>query len=207
MTMAVDIGTSGLRIVTPDDDTVLDLEPIQGLWTEEQYLKLTDHSRRLIEFTNGAIAVQPMPTDKHQAISQFLFVALLEFIQPLGGKVHYAPLRIQIGEGKFREPDILLVRDTNDPRRQNRYWLGADLVVEIVSPDDPERDTKVKRADYAHAGIPEYWLVNPADETITVLNLAGHGYVEHGVFRRGGTATSVLLKGFATPVGAVLDAV
>jgi hypothetical protein len=33
------------------------------------------------------------------------------------------------------------VRDANDPRRQNQYWLGADLVVEIVSPDDPERDT------------------------------------------------------------------
>lgn len=205
--MAVDIWTGGLRIVAPDDDTVLDLEPIQGLWTEEQYLKLTDYSRRLIEFTNGAIEVQPMPTDKHQAISQSLFLALLEFIQPLGGKVHYAPLRVQIGEGKFREPDLLLVRDTNDPRRQNRYWLGADLVVEIVSPDNPERDTKVKRVDYAQAGIPEYWIVNPVDETITVLKLAGDGYVEHGVFRRGGTATSILLSGFATAVGAILDAV
>ena len=205
--MAVELRTGGLRIVAPDDDTVLDLEPIQGLWTEEQYLRLTDHSRRLIEFTNGAIEVQPMPTDRHQAISQSLFLALFEFIQPLGGKVHYAPLRVQIGEGKFREPDLLLILDANDPRRQNRYWLGADLVVEIVSPDDPERDTKVKRVDYAHDGIPEYWIVNPGDETITVLKLAGDIYVEHGVFRRGGTATSNLLSGFATPVDALLDAV
>ena len=45
--MAVELRTGGLRIVAPDDDTVLDLEPIQGLWTEEQYLRLTDHSRRL----------------------------------------------------------------------------------------------------------------------------------------------------------------
>jgi Uma2 family endonuclease len=52
-----------------------------------------------------------------------------------------APLRIQVRPGKFREPDILLVRDAHDPRRQHRYWLGADLVVEIVSPDNPERDT------------------------------------------------------------------
>jgi hypothetical protein len=41
------------------------------------------------------------------------------------------------------------VRNANDPRRQNRYWLGADMVVEIISPDNPERDTREKRADYA----------------------------------------------------------
>lgn len=63
--------------------------------------------------------------------------------------------------------------DARDPRRQNRFWLGADLVVEVVSEDDPERDTKVKRADYASAGIPEYWIVNPLDNTITVLVLEG----------------------------------
>ena len=163
--MAVDIRASDLRIVGHDNDTVLDLRPIQGLWTEEQYLTMTDHSRRLLEFEDGYIKVLPMPTDKHQAISQFIFLALLAFIQRIGGKVQYAPLRLQIRSGKHREPDILLVRDANDPRRQNRYWLGADLVVEIVSPDDPDRDTKIKRADYAEAGIPEYWIVDPEAES------------------------------------------
>ena len=116
--MAVDLHSSELRIVGPDNDTVLDLRPIQGLWTEEQYLALTDHSRRLLEFDDGYIEVLPMPTDKHQAISQFIFLALLGFIQGIGGKVQYAPLRLQIRPGKHREPDILLVRDANDPRRQ-----------------------------------------------------------------------------------------
>ncbi len=50
--------------------------------------------------------------------------------------------------------------DANDPRRQNRFWLGADLVVEAVSEDDPERDTVDKVADYAEAKIPEYWIIN-----------------------------------------------
>ena len=113
--MAVDIRSSELRIVGPDNDTVLDLRPIQGLWTEEQYLTMTDHSRRLLEFRDGYIEVLPMPTDKHQAISQFIFLALLGFIQGIGGKVQYAPLRLQMRPGKHREPDILLVRDANDP--------------------------------------------------------------------------------------------
>jgi len=34
----------------------------------------------------------------------------------------------------------------NDSRNQNSFWLGADLVVEIVSPDNVERDTVIKRA-------------------------------------------------------------
>jgi Uma2 family endonuclease len=204
--MTVDMHSRELRIVGHDNDTVLDLRPIQGLWTEEQYLTMTDHSRRLLEFDDGYIEVLPMPTDKHQAISQFIFLALLAFIQGIGGKVQYAPLRLQIRDGKHREPDILLVRDANDPRRQNRYWLGADLVVEIVSPDDPERDTKVKRGDYAEASIPEYWIVDPQEETITVLRLESDSYIEHGLYHRGETATSVLLTDFAMSVDAALDA-
>jgi len=38
-----------------------------------------------------------------------------------GGRVLFAALRMQVRPGKFREPDILLLRDANDPRCQNRY--------------------------------------------------------------------------------------
>ena len=204
--MAVEADGQGLRIVAPDNDTLLDLEPLQGLWTEEQYFKLTDHSRRLLEFTDGSLEVLAMPTDRHQVISRFLFLALFAFMQARGGTVLYAPLRLQIRAGKYREPDLLLVRDASDPRRQNRFWLGADLVVEIVSPDDPERDTIIKRADYAQARIPEYWIVNPVDETISVLTLADDAYMEEGVFQRGQQARSILLDGFVVAVPDVFDA-
>ncbi len=107
---------------------------------------------------------------------------------------------------KYREPDLLALLDSRDPRKQNAFWLGADLVVEIVSPDNPSRDTVTKRVDYAEAGIPEYWIVNPLDETFTVLRLTGGQYVEHGAFRRNDTATSVLLPDFAASVAAVFDA-
>ena len=147
-----------------------------------------------------------MPTEHHQAMLEYLFIALRTFIEQLGGKARFAPLRLQVHAGRFREPDILLVRDANDPRRQDRFWLGADLVVEIVSPDDPERDTVVKRADYAAAGIPEYWIVNPEASTITVLVVEGDAYREAGVYRRGEHAASVLLAGFGVAVDAVLEA-
>jgi Uma2 family endonuclease len=115
-------------------------------------------------------------------------------------------LRVQLRPGKYREPDLLLVLDQTDPRNQEALWFGADLVMEVVSPDNPERDTRVKRVDYAEGGIPEYWIVNPLSESITVLRLEGTQYVEHGVFRRGDQATSALLPEVAIPVDAVFDA-
>ncbi|HMQ31161.1 MAG TPA: Uma2 family endonuclease, partial [Chloroflexaceae bacterium] len=150
--------------------------------------------------------VLPTPTRRHQAISLFLLLGLLAFVRPRGGAVYYAPLRLQVRRGKFREPDLLLVTNTADPRAQDEFWLGADLVVEIVSPDKPQRDTEEKPVDYAEAGIPEYWIVNPVTDTITVLVLEGGAYAEHGLFRRGDYAASKLLDGFRMSVEEVLDA-
>jgi Uma2 family endonuclease len=201
---------TGVETYPPTDwkDLLAEIMPPQGTWTDEQYLVLTDHTNRLIEFTDGCLEVLPAPTDRHQAILGFLFLMFFTFINPRGGKVHFAPLRLRIRPGKFREPDLLLVLDANDARRQNRFWLGADLTVEVVSskPDDQKRDTVDKRADYAEARVPEYWIVNPETEAITVLRLEGEAYQEVGQFRRGDTATSVLLAGFSVPVTDVLDA-
>jgi len=195
-----------VRLVWPRSGTELDLAPLQGLWTAEMYLRLTDQTNQLIELTDGVLEVLPMPTRKHQRILAFLYALLLEVMRPVGGEALFAPLRLRIRPEKFREPDLLLLLDRDDPRNQETCWLGADLVLEIVSPDDPERDTVVKRADYAEARIPEYWIVNPIDETITILTLAGESYTEHGVFRRGQQAISRLIPAFAVSVDAVFDA-
>jgi Uma2 family endonuclease len=183
------------------------LFPAQGEWSEDDYLWLTDHTRCLVEFTDGHIEVLPMPTDAHQRIVLFLYRALYAFLAAReAGIVLVAPLRLRVRTGRYREPDLLLLLSANDPRRSNRYWTGADLVVEVISPDDPKRDLVRKRREYARAGIPEYWIINPATEQILVLRLAGTTYVEHGVFARGTQATSALLEGFTVAVAAVLEA-
>lgn len=80
--------------------------------------------------------------------------------------------------------------------------------MEVVSggPDDRVRDLVAKRRDYAEAGIPEYWIVDPEAETVTVLRLDGSEYGVHGVFRRGATATSAHYAGLSVAVDAVFDA-
>ena len=187
-------------------DLLAEILPRQGTWSEEEYLVLTSHRSRLIEFTDGLLEVLPVPTDRHQTLLKFLFLAFFQFIEPRAGKVQFAPLRLRIRAGKFREPDLLLLLSATDPRRQNRFWLGADLALEVVSEEKPERDLVDKRTDYAEAQVPEYWIVNPQTESITVLRLRGAAYEEAGTYRRGESATSVLLPEFSIAVAGVFDA-
>jgi Uma2 family endonuclease len=205
--MSTRVGTAR-EFTSPGDlkRLLLDLLPGQGNWSEEEYLWLTDHTNRLVEFTDGHIEILPMPTDRHQTILEFLFLAFNSYLMPLGGKAHMAGIRLRIRSKKFREPDLIVLRSAKDPRRRDRYWKGADLTLEVVSKDKRQRDLTEKRGDYAEGGVPEYWIVNPFSETITVLRLEGNAYVEHGVFGRGTTATSALLTGFAVSVDAVMDA-
>ena len=180
--------------------------PPQGQWSEEEYLVLTDHRSRLVEFTDGFLEVLPVPTDEHQSLLKFLFLAFFGFFERRGGSVQFAPLRLRIRPGKFREPDLLVLLSASDARRQSRFWVGADLTVEVVSEDKPERDLLEKRCDYAEARIPEYWIVNPQNQTITVLRLVGDAYEEAGVHRRGQSAASFLKPEFSVVVDQVFDA-
>jgi Uma2 family endonuclease len=184
-----------------------DLFPPQGGWQELDYLDL--ETNRLIEFNDGHIEVLPMPSPRHQYIVLFLYELLRRFVrQNKVGRVLVAPLRVRVSRRKFREPDVVFLLAKNLGQERERYWDGADLVMEVVSPDDPQRDLVTKRRDYAEAGVAEYWIVNPLDEKITVLSLppGGEAYVVQGVFGRGEMAESGLLAGFTAVVSDVFDA-
>ena len=187
-------------------EQMAELLPPNDKCSAEEYLSLSARTNHLVEFAEGSIEVLPIPTDRHQAIVEFLFLLLYDYASRTDGKARFAPLRLRIAEGRFREPDILYLRAADDGRRGERFWTGADLVMEVVSPDDPARDHATKRNEYAEAGIAEYWIVDPQDETITVLRLAGQVYVEHGRFVRGQMANSALLAGLSADVTSALDA-
>ncbi len=127
------------------------------------------------------------------------------FVERIGGIVLFAPFRLRLHTGRFREPNLLVLRSADDARRHDAYWEGADLVVEVLSEDDPERDKVTKRREYAEAGIPEYWIVDPADEEITVLHLKDGAYREQCRCDREGRAKSGILEGFVVEARAVFD--
>ena len=197
------------RIGTPTWEMAR-LFPEQGDWSEAEYLGL--FTRQLIEFTDGVLEFLPMPTRMHQRLAQWLFSRMNSFVEARKlGEVYLAPLRVKLRSGKYREPDVVYLskarvaplKDMKEPP------LGADLVVEVMSDgeENRQRDLETKRQDYAEAGIPEYWIVDPDARTVTVLELDGSEYFARGVFGDGELAQSRLLPEFAVEVTEWFDSI
>ncbi len=182
------------------------LYPEQGEWSEEEYLELTDHANRRIEFTEGRLEFLPMPTEVHEAIVQFLFLALYQFVEHRKlGKVYSNGIRLRIRPRKLRLPDIIFLHRDHFHARHNRAWDGADLVMEVMSdaPADRQRDYEQKLIDYAEAKVSEYWIIDPERLVVLVHQLTGDRYSVHGEFGRGQVAVSALLAGFGVDVNSL----
>jgi Uma2 family endonuclease len=181
------------------------LFPNQGQWSEQEYLAL--NTNRLVEYSDGCLEFLPMPTLSHQLIMLFLYEALKAHVSAHDlGSVLVAGYRVQVRPGKYREPDVIFIRRQKEPQMGEQFSTSADLVMEVVSDDDRRRDFEIKRQEYAQAGIPEYWIIDPRLKQITVLWLDGPAYVVHGEFAEGTEATSRLLEGFKVNVAAALAA-
>lgn len=189
--------------------SIASLFPLQGDWTEAAFLDLD--SSRLMELNDGVVEVLEMPDRLHQWLQKWLLRRLDDFVTVRNlGEVLGAPLPVRLGPGRIREPDVVFFTPQRIPTEPRDPHWGADLVMEIVSSTDRarHRDLVEKRVDYAAAGIPEYWIVDPDALQITVLtlNTGSTEYVVHGEFRAGEVATSVLLPEFAIDVSACFAA-
>ena len=212
MTVVRDAGKTLLRLGLPKGFAptweLVALFPEQGEWSEEDYLalgrKLETH--RLVELVDGRIEVLPVPTEEHQLLLAFLYEAMVAFVRPRKlGKVLFSGLSVRMRAKNFRQPDLVFLATKNAGKRGDRYWRGADLVMEVVSPDDPSRDYVDKREEYARSGIREYWIVDPRSRSVVLLTLKGRAYLERGTFVDGQTVQSVLLPAFSVDVSELFD--
>src|SRR3954447_2810319 len=100
--MTTTVTAQAMRMVLDDQQTEIDLTALQGLWTDEQYIRLSKQTNRPIEFTDGVLEVLPMPTSKHQLIIGFLYRMLYGLMEQRGGIVTFAALPLQIRPAKYR---------------------------------------------------------------------------------------------------------
>jgi Uma2 family endonuclease len=160
------------------------------------------------EILQGELLVSPAPSPKHGRLSVALIVALDQFISSHGGgEIFHAPVDVVLSPNDTVQPDVCFVSTTRRGIVGERWIEGApDLVVEIISPSSHQMDLVRKRALYAQAGVPEYWIVDPDQRAIFVLALENAAYILAN--NQDGKVNSQALAGFSLdPVSlfAVLD--
>jgi len=170
----------------------------EGFSTAE-YLQLD--GTYLVELHDGKLQVLPMPNSIHQSLIGFLFLMLRAWASgQKGTRVMTAPFRIRLSDDHYREPDLAVMLAANAGRCFANEWDGADFVVEVVSDSNRQHDTVTKRREYAQAGIGEYWILDPKNESgrasLTQLVLEGDAYVERASLVETGVVKSSALEGF-----------
>lgn len=192
--------------LTLSPQLVAELFPAPGEWTEATYLALPDNNR-LVELVDGNLEMIVMPTDAHQRIVGKLHFWLLTFLlkHPLG-TLRLAPLRVRLWAGHFREPDLVFMPIAHADRIGNEYWGIPSLVIEVHSPGTLILDQRIKKEEYAQAGIAEYWMVDGTAQTVEVYVLRGAAYELLGRFAPGMRLASEQLPNLALDVSDIFAA-
>jgi Uma2 family endonuclease len=153
---------------------VMPVMPREGEWTVDDLLDLPDDGLQY-ELADGVLLVTPSPRPRHQEVLGNLFLLLSQAV-PRDLKVYVAPLDFQPTRTRSLQPDLLVVR------RADVGELGITrpllVSVEILSPSTRSKDLLLKRGLYESSGVPSYWVVDPDEPSLLVLELRDGAYVE-----------------------------
>ena len=148
---------------------------LQTKYTLDDYYALPDDRR--VELIDGVFYDMASPTDLHQAILGQLhlqFAACVENHPEC--ELFFAPLDVRLHSDNYTmvQPDLMIICNRTD--RDRRRINGApDFVIEILSPSSRAHDLYRKLAEYARAGVREYWVVDPERLKIIVYDLEHDG--------------------------------
>jgi Uma2 family endonuclease len=139
-------------------------------WTLEEVHRLPEDGNKY-ELVRGELFVTPPPGDEHETIAAKLNAILSPYVAAQGLGLVFRPKAVMRFDESEVEPD-LMVRALHPNRKKNdKDWDTAPipiLVVEILSAYTRRRDFQEKRALYLDAGVAEYWIVDPEQQSITV---------------------------------------
>jgi Uma2 family endonuclease len=175
--------------------------PGQGNWTYEDYATMPEDGKRY-QIVDGVLFMSPAPNRWHQESVGEIFASLRDHVkQAKLGRVYIAPFDVELNPKTVVQPDVLVLLATHLERISDKRIIGApDLVVEVASPGTTGFDRRQKQDAYAHAGVPEYWIVDPASHTLELLILKDAAYRSLGIFQGQQTLPSIVVPGFSIPV-------
>lgn len=188
----------------PTPDAALPVRPPDGLGlpdtpiSYDAFLDWLDEDTRA-EWVDGDIVCMSPAASIHQRIVRLLANTLGILVEQNDlGELILAPFQMRLRERPSgREPDVLFVADAHRERIRETYLDGpADLVVEVLSPESGPRDRGDKFDEYEAAGIPEYWLIDPIRDEVTLWRLADDGHYRTVFCSGEGRVASDVVEGF-----------
>ena len=171
--------------------------------TVADYMNTPDGVR--YQLIDGELILAPSPTNRHQAVTLELAVALRQFVRRNSlGIVRIAPLDVILAEHEVFQPDILFVSNDRREIMTPANIQGApDLVVEILPPSTRRNDRGHKLDVYSRYGVREYWIVDPDAGLVEVLAAGDAGLALAATFSLEDVLTSPLLPGLAVELDQV----
>ena len=134
----------------------------QGEYTLEDYYALPDERR--VELIDGVFYDMSAPSAPHQAIIGQLHICFELFVRSRGGscKIFLPPFDVQLDQDErtIVQPDLVVIC-RRDRIRIKGCFGAPDLIVEVLSPSTRKKDIRIKTMKYAHAGVREYWMIDP----------------------------------------------
>lgn len=187
------------------------LKPRAGIQlTIEEFLELPDtEDRRKMELDEGELYIMPRPRRVHQAWHMNLgwhFLSYFrEFDDPPAELFSDFIVGLSLENRTLLAPDLCIVLRGRLDSVSDRMVEGApDIAIEILS-SDRRRDLVRKRQLYAEAGVLEYWIFDPMNDTATLLELQDGGYVERAVLGADGVVSTPLLPGLNIPLSEIFN--
>ncbi len=146
----------------------------------EDYIRYNDGTNTRYELVCGELVKMAIGSGRHGEIADFLNREFRRFIKrddrPWVSKQMAVGVQSPRG-GRWetvRIPDVIIVDRQQWLDLQEReaiICLGEPpplLVVEVVSPSTQQVDYRAKRVEYSVLNIPEYWIVDPLEDKVTV---------------------------------------
>ena len=140
-------------------------EPTTKLTYDDYVLFPSDGNRH--EIIHGRHYMNPAPSPRHQFVSRHIQFQLYQQIELHGlGQVIDAPIDLQLGDTDIVQPDIVVVLNDRRIITTTKIKGIPDLVIEILSPSTREYDQQLKKRLYEQSQVPEYWIVDPEEQSI-----------------------------------------
>lgn len=198
-----------MNLLRAEQEPILGLESNGVLMTPEEFDAIEDYDENYTyELVNGVLVVNPIPLAEETGPNELLGRLLLNYQEdhPNGSCLDYTlPQQyVRTGTGRRLADRLIWIGLGRLPSRKRDL---PTIAVEFVSAGRRSwrRDYVDKRREYAEAGIPQYWIIDRFQRTLTVIHNRSTGQQEE-VIREGQVYQSDVLPGFEVPLARLLEA-